>query len=126
HPGPGPHEHLLFLSLAADAVGSVHHSLGNSWFTARLGVKGHAGFTAAVIAHQPEVERHDISGCFKFLWIFGREGAGTHCGARTAWVNAVDTQALLIFSGQYLHHPFGGKFRRCICTPVGSSLTSNA
>ncbi len=65
-------------------------------------------------SHQPEVERHDISGCFKFLWIFGREGAGTHCGARTAWVNAVDAQALLIFIGQYLHHPFGGKFRRCI------------
>ena len=33
--------------------------------------------------------------------------------------------ALLIFIGQYLHHPFGGKFRRCICAPVGSSLTSN-
>lgn len=75
-----------------------------------LGVKGYVGFMVVVIVYQLEVEWYDISGCFKFLWIFGWEGVGMYCGVCIVWVNVVDVQVLLIFIGQYLYYFFGGKF----------------
>ncbi len=75
HPGPGPHEHRLFLSLAVTLlVAFITHweipGLRPGW--RQRSCRFYGG------CHRPSARgrAHDISGCFKFLWIFGREGAG--------------------------------------------------
>ncbi len=75
HPGPGPHEHLLFLSLAATLlVAFITHweipGLRPGW--AQRSCRFYGG------CHRPSARGRadDISGGFKFLWIFGREGTG--------------------------------------------------
>ncbi len=59
HPGVN----FIFQPLAG-VRGSVHHSLGNSWFTSRLGVEGHSRLATTVVTHQPQIDGHNVSGGF--------------------------------------------------------------